>query len=76
VLFETFVHQLEFGRLLPEFGFDVAGAEDVLEVDPIFLNYQPVVDNKHGVVDNLLQFFCLYPLSLQIPVAQNGAEIG
>lgn len=76
MLFKTFVDQLKFSSLLPQFRFNVSRAKDVLEVYPILLYDEPIVDNKHGVVDNFLELLSLYSLPLEISVAQNGAEIG
>lgn len=64
VVLEVFVDLLELHALLPQFGLDVARPEYVLQVNPILLDYEPVVDDETGVKDQFLYLLGLQALSL------------
>lgn len=76
VLFESLIDGLKLSCFFSQLAFDVTRTEDVLQVDPVLLNDEPVVDYQHGIVYHFLDVFCLASLPLEVSVAQNGTEIG
>lgn len=60
---KVFVNMLKFKVLLPQFDFDIVGWEDVLKINPVLLDNQPVVYQHHSVEDSLLQVLGLLTLS-------------
>ena len=75
VFFEGFVDALKLSGFFSEFCLDIPGSEDVFEVDPVFLDDEPVIDDEHGVVDEFLKVLGLGALSFEVAVAEDGAKI-
>lgn len=71
VVLEALVDLLEFCAFLSELGLDVTRPENVLQINPVLLDHQPVVDDQSSVVDCLLDLLRLVALSFEVPVAQN-----
>jgi hypothetical protein len=76
MIFKRFINNFELGTFLPKFSLNIAGAKNIFEINPIFLNNQPIIDNKSGPINNFLQLLSLIPLSFQIAITKYGGEIG
>jgi len=75
MLLEAFVYIFKFRCLLPQFGLYISRSEDCLKINPVFLNYKPIIDDKHGIVDSFLKILGLIPLPFEIAVAQNRTKV-
>lgn len=76
VVLETLVNLLKFCTFLPELRLDITRPENVLQINPVLLDHEPVVDDQGSVVNSLLNLLRLVALSFEVPVAQNRWEVG
>ena len=76
MILKVLVDILEFCVFFSKFLLYVVRGENILQVDPVLLHHQPVIDNQCGIVECFLQFFGLNSLPFQVSVAQDARKIG
>lgn len=76
MLLETFIDLLEFYSFLSKFTLDVSRSKDILQINPIFLDDEPIINYQHCIVDSLLNLLSLCSLSFKVSISENSTKIG
>jgi hypothetical protein len=71
VVLEALVNLLKFCAFFSKLRLDVTRPENVLQINPVLLDHEPVVDDQSSIVNGLLDLLRLVALSFEVPVAQN-----
>jgi hypothetical protein len=73
---KALIDKLKLSGLFSKFCLNIPRTKYIFQVDPILLDDEPIVDDEHGIIDNLLDLFCLCSLSFQVAIAQDSTEVG